>query len=138
MKIETKHIIIAIVAAVAVYLLYKRGVFGKKDTADTVGIDTVDPDDTVDPVEEIISISGMTKTDATKVRQVINKIEASPSWKESIENKAVLKGLSYEQMLVLDAFWTLYYNSEGGFKDSNIDETTKSYVWKVQSNIKNK
>ena len=132
MKIEKKHIIIAIVVAVAVYFIWRR----KKQAADetvSVGNETVKED----AVERVISASGMTTTDAAYVRQLRTKIEASPTWMERIQKKALERGLSYEQMLVLDSIWVKYYdNVTSDFKEGT-DATTKSYVWKVQSNIMN-
>ena len=131
MQIEKKHIIIAIVAFVAVYLLWKKGVFGKKDSDEAVAYDAPK----ADTFEQVISASGMTTADAEYVRQLRKKIEASSDWRTKIE--LIANGLSYEQNLVLNAIWTKYYdNATSDFKDG-INDTTKSYVWKVQSNIKN-
>ena len=131
MKIEKKHIIIAIVVAVAVYLLYKRGVFGKKEGAEGSNASV-----TIDPVEDVIAESGMYNSEAKEVRSNIKKIKADEAWNEKVEEQADQLGRTYEQNLVINAYWTLYYNSEGNLKDENISDNLKNHIYKEMQTLK--
>ena len=124
MKIEKKHIIIAIVAAVAVYLLWKKGVFGGgKDTGGSGS--AADP---ADSLEGVISASGMKRADAASVRSFANRVEKDMSYKASIESKAKDNGYTYYQQLALDALW-IKYSGEDGWSDKT--------PWSVITDIQN-
>lgn len=133
MKIEKKHIIIAIVVAVAAYLVWKKrkGQTEAGNTSSAVYADSVD---------SIIAASGMTSSDAAKVRSFVQGIEASAVKKEQMEQKAISRGFTYAQMLVLDGLWTIYCKMDNGtsvFKDEYADNATvKSYYWRVAKAIK--
>ncbi|NTW23161.1 MAG: hypothetical protein HGA37_00565 [Lentimicrobium sp.] len=40
------------------------------------------------------------------IAEIMKSIDSSPGWKESVQKKAAKKGISYEEMLRLDATWT--------------------------------
>lgn len=135
MKIEKKHIIIALVVAVAAWLLWKKGVFSKA-IADATGI-AASPIDPADSLEGVIAASGMTTAEARFVRDMEKAVEKSLTWKASIEDKAKDRGLTYYQMLALDAMWQMYYDSATNDFKPGTTEETKSHVWKVQKAIQN-
>lgn len=134
MKINKKHIIaILIVVAVAAWLLWKKGVFSK--VGDSTGTDTV----TGGGIDPIIAASGMTTSDARFVRSYAAKIESSLSDKADTEDKAIRRGYTYEQMVVLDALWTKYcrmVNGTSQFKDG-LTDSQKNYYWAVTTKIMN-
>lgn len=136
MKLNTKTIIIILVVVVAAYLVWRQyrkqnAYYGTASAADTVPASSA-----VDSVEGVIAASGMTSTDAAYVRQFQSSVEASNVRREQMEQKAIQRGYTYAQMLVLDAIWTKYYdNATSNFK-TNVTSATKNYVWKVQANIK--
>ena len=132
MKIEKKHIIIAIVVAVAAWLLWKnhKGRVVYTSTAPGSGDGSI---------EDIIAASGMTDADARFVRQFASRIEANLSSKAEMETKALNRGYTYEQMVVLDGLWTKYRCMVDGvsrFKDGVTPEQM-SYYWKVTKTIMN-
>ncbi len=134
MQINKKTIIILIVVAVAAFLLWKRSKM-RTVTADTGSGGYVDDGS----VEGIVAASGMTTADARYVRSFANSVESSLSKKAEMESKALLKGYTYEQMVVLDALWTKYCQMVSGasqFKDGITDQQ-KSYYWTVTQKIKN-
>lgn len=128
MKIEKKHIIIAIVAVVAIWLLWRKGVFGSG--TGTTGSSKDGYTDPTDSLEGVISASGMSNADANTVRKFKAKVDKDTlSWKADIEDKADNNGYSYYQQLALDALWAKYYNAETGWADNT--------PWSVFSAIKN-
>lgn len=136
MKLNNRTIIIIIVVAVAAYLVWKKAKDAKAAaTAPPAGPTTPEG---VESVDGVIAASGMTSADAAYVRQFQTKREASLTDKAQIETKAVSRGLTYAQMLVLDALWTKYYdNATADFKPAYADANVKNYVWKVQAAIQN-
>lgn len=134
MQINNKIIIILIVAAVVAYFVWKKA----KEAKAATGTGPTAPGG-VESVEGVIAASGMTSTDAAYVRQFQTKREASLTDKAQIETKAISRGLTYAQMLALDALWTKYYdNATGDFKTAYAnDANVKGYVWKVQAAIQN-
>lgn len=135
MKIEKKHIIIAIVAVVAIWLLWRKGVFSKA-LNDAKGI-TDSPVDPADSLEGVIAASGMNSSEARFTRDMEKAVEKSLTWKASIEDKARERGLTYYQMLALDAMWQMYYDSATNDFKPGTTEDTKSHVWNVQKAIQN-
>lgn len=135
MKIEKKHIIIVLVVAVIAWLLWKKGVFSKALT-DATGI-AASPIDPADSLEGVIAASGMTTAEARFTRDMAQSVEKSLSWKASIEEKAKERGLTYWQMLCIDAMWQMYYDSATNDFKPGTTEDTKAHVWKVQKAIAN-
>lgn len=136
---KKKTIIILAIVAVAAYLLWKKGVFSK-NTAASSG-DTPAPGVDVNSVEAIIAASGMTSTDASVVRKFVAKTEASAARKAEIERKAIERGYTYAQMVVLDALWSKYLtlsNGQSVWKDAYVsDKATQNYYKQVTNTIKN-
>lgn len=121
MKIEKKHIIIAIVVAVVAYLLWKRS---KSETEGT-GTGTGAP--TKSDLDVILDAAGANSALKQYVRNFAQSVEKNPKWKQDIMDKASDNGYTYAQQLVLDAFWTKYHNEDGSWKDST--------PWSVYANL---
>ena len=102
MKIEKKHIIIAIVVAVVAYFLWKRY---KNSQADDTAEKTVP---VTSDVNAILKAIGASDSQKDKIREIVRKINASTDWKRSLEEKAEEEGLTYEQEAVVAAIWTVY------------------------------
>lgn len=137
MKIENKYIIILIVVAVVIYLWWKNSQkAGKSSGRGSDGSTALDYNST----DSIIAHSGMNSADAAYVRNyVVSKVESDLSYKAYIEDKAIERGYTYAQMVVLDALWTKYCRMVDGvsqFKDG-ITDAQKSYYWTVTNKIKN-
>ncbi|MCR5040056.1 MAG: hypothetical protein K6A94_12075 [Bacteroidales bacterium] len=101
-----KIIIIAIVAAVVGYLLWKRSKQTGSSTTDAPasgsGLDKYDVDD-------VIKAAGITGTKATLVRKEANYLNSTLNWRSGIEEKAQQKGRTYEQQLVIEALYAYHY-----------------------------
>ena len=141
MKINEKHIVIAIVAAVAVYLVLKKRKESQTASAADAGSGSGTSSVDVHSVESIIAASGMTSSDAAVVRKFNASVAASVLSQERIQEKARQRGYTYEQMIVLDGFWTKYCTMVDGksvFKDEYANDTaTKNYYWRVANTVKN-
>lgn len=131
-----KHIIILIVVAVVIYLWWKNNHKTVKVAGDgSDGSNALDYNST----DSIIAHSGMTSADAAYVRNYVSKVESDLSHKASIEDKAIERGYTYAQMVVLDGIWSKYCRMVDGvsqFKDG-ITDAQKSYYWTVTNKIKN-
>lgn len=129
MKIEKKHIIIAIVVAVAVYLLWKRGVFAKgTDPGDdgTGGSSTTSSPASLDYILTHVNFNG---TERERINAVYNRAMTDKSYQQSIQAEANAKGYSFDQMVVLKALWALYH-------PANADEPwTNDRGWKLQQEV---
>lgn len=101
---KKKTIIILVIVAAVVFLLWKKGVFSKKETLSTVAVDTGKHD-----IDAIIAAAGITGSKATLVRKEANYIDSDPEWKVAVEEKAATKGRTYEQELVIDALYAFHY-----------------------------
>lgn len=136
MKIEKKHIIILIVVAVVIYLWWKNSQKAEKSSGSgSDGSTALDYNST----DSIIAHSGMTSADAAYVRNYVSKVVSNLSYKAFIEDKAIERGYTYAQMVVLDALWTKYCRMVDGvsqFKDG-ITDAQKSYYWTVTNKIEN-
>lgn len=111
MKIEKKHIIIAIVVAVVAYLLWKRSRSVVTDGSSGTG---ASPKTTVDGV---LAASGANSELKRYARNIERSIEKDPKWKQSVMDKAADNGYTYAQQVVLDAIWLKYRNEDGTWKD---------------------
>lgn len=115
MKISKKRIIaIVIVAAVAAWLLWKKGVFaGGKAAVGPSAAKEADDDDT--PVETGLTesqiIDRLTQCpDSHKkyLRSKVNTIYADPELKRSVQEKAANNGTTFAKQAVMDASWMVY------------------------------
>lgn len=111
MKIERKHIIIAIVVAVVAYLLWKRS--KSMETEGSSGT-VASPKTTVDGV---LAAAGANSELKRYARNIERSIEKDPKWKQSVMDKADDNGYTYAQQVVLEAIWLKYTDSEGNFKE---------------------
>ena len=111
MKIEKKHIIIAIVVAVVAYLLWKRSRSVAPDGSSGTG---TSPKTTVDGV---LAASGANSELKRYARNIERSIEKDPKWKQSVMDKADDNGYTYAQQVVLEAIWLKYTDNEGHFKE---------------------
>lgn len=112
MKIEKKHIIIAIVVAVVAYLLWKRS---RSVAPDGYSAGTVaSPKTTVDGV---LAAAGANSDLKRYARNIERSIEKDPKWKQSIMDKAADNGYTYAQQVVLEAIWLKYTDNEGHYKE---------------------
>ena len=96
-------IIIAIVVAVAAYLLWKR-----KKGEGTAETGTSQQPAAQSRLEELITLAGLTSAEAELVR----KFKPSGSYKEWIEIDAMGKGIDYESGLLLNCLWNRYRNAD--------------------------
>ena len=111
MKIEKKHIIIAIVVAVVAYLLWKRS---KSVVTDGATGTVASPKTTVDGV---LAAAGANSELKRYARNIERSIEKDPKWKQSIMDKAADNGYTYAQQVVLEAIWLKYTDNEGHYKE---------------------
>ena len=106
MKISKKTIVIVIVVLVAAWLLWKRIKENKNTIANAVsGIDKYSVDD-------VISAAGITGTKADKLRSEVNYLNSTSTWRSQIEDKALEKGRTYEQQVVITALYSFHYKKE--------------------------
>lgn len=126
MKIEKKHIIIAIVALVALYLLWKRGVFAKgTDPGDdgTGGSSTTSSPSSLDYILTHVQFNG---DERERISAVYSRAMTDKSYQQSIQASANAKGYSFDQMVVLKALWALYHPG---------DQWTTDRGWKLQQEV---
>ena len=126
MKIEKKHIIIAIVVAVAVSLLWKRGVFAKGiDPGDdgTGGSSTTSSPASLDYILTHVTFNG---AERERISAVYNRAMTDKSYQQSIQAEANAKGYSFDQMVVLKALWALYHPG---------DQWTTDRGWQLQQEV---
>lgn len=127
MKLEKKHIIIALVAVVALWFLWKKGLFGKlvskagAETPSEGGPSAID-------LEYVLTHIAFNATERAKIEEVRKKTESDDSWRQSIQAKANKNGFSYDQQLAMDAIWLLY-QKDGKWTDDR--------GWKLIAEIKN-
>lgn len=139
MKINKKHIVIAIVAAVAVYLVLKKRKESKASGADgTVspgtgtGLDKHNLDDCI-----TAAFGGDTYYDvfAAKAREVYANCK-QPGKISDYQAKADQKGYTFEQMATIDgAYLECYRRVSSGVWEPR-DAAHKSYFDKVVARVK--
>lgn len=133
MKIEKKHIIIAIVVVVALWLLWKRGVFAK--TSLTGGNDGTGGGSSAAnkaSLDYIMTHIAFTAEERAKINAMYDRAMTDKSYYQSIMAKANANGHSFDQQLVLDAIWGLYH--------PNLDwiagpDGSTDYGWKLQYRV---
>lgn len=111
MKIEKKHIIIAIVVAVVAYLLWKRSSFVVTDGSSGTGASQKTT------VDGVLAAAGANSELKRYARNIERSIEKDPKWKQSIMDQADNNGYTYAQQVVLAAIWLKYTDNEGHWKD---------------------
>lgn len=127
MKIEKKHIIIAIVLAVAVYLLWKKGVFSKSTSSGSNDDGSNAGSSSGVDLDYILTHITFNSAERAKIEEVRKQVEASNIWKQSIQAKANKNGLSFDQQLCCDALWLLYINN---------GKWTNDRGWKLSADVK--
>ena len=126
-----KTIIILIVAAVAVYLLWKRGTFSKATGANGSEPDTpVDDPTSLDYILEHINFNANERKRLEALRQ---KSLTDKSYYQKILAKANETGRSFDQQLVLDAIWSIYNPSNNAWIDG--PDGSIDYGWKLQQKV---
>lgn len=111
MKIEKKHIIIAIVVAVVAYLLWKRSRSVVTDGSSGTGTSSKTT------VDGVLAAAGASADLKRYVRNIEKAIEKDPKWKQSVMDKAADNGYTYAQQVVLEAIWMKYTDNEGHYKE---------------------
>lgn len=117
MKISKRIILIIIVVAVAAYLLWKQGVFGKKDDTEKAGTssDSGGSSSSGLTTDQIIDrITGDPAAHKHHFREIVRQILSSAEWTESVQKWADEKGVSFAQAAVINASYTDYYVNQGG------------------------
>lgn len=127
MKLNKKTIIILIVVAVAVFLLWKKGVFSKK-TTDT------DAGPTPGTLDYILANVAFTPAEINKIKALKTAVEASTTRREAMQAKADQKGHTFDQQIVLDAIWLLYHPEDAWV--AGPDGSTE-YGWRLQHKVIN-
>lgn len=130
---KKKTIIIIIVVAVVAWVLWKR----TKDTTGVVVTEgnnlTASPDKT--SLDYILTHINFTSAERAKIEALRQACEASNVKKQQMQAKAIEKGHSYDQQIVLDAIWVLYNPTNNGWI-AGPDGST-SYGWKLQQKVLN-
>ena len=110
MNAKTKKIIIvAVVVAVAAYLLWKRGKGNDIDRYGTAGGDISEPAEPVLTEEQIIArLTSCPAGHKKYLRSEVAKINANDAWKRSVQEKASNNGTTYPKQCVMDASWLVY------------------------------
>lgn len=129
MKINKKTIIILIVVAVAVYLLWKKGVFTKSNTASSGS-----PGYERGTLDYILAKVTFTNAERSKINALKSAVDASATRREAMQEKAVRKGHTLDEQIVLDAIWLLY-TTDGHWTEG--PDGTTSYGWKLQQKVLN-
>lgn len=130
MKIEKRHIIILIVAAVAVYLIWK-----KKKESETPGDGTVGGTNAggvatgaKDSLDYIYASGLLNTNEKKRCETVRRRAEDSLSYKAQVEAEAARKGYSYDQMIVMKAIWELYNPTGNGWEAGPDGSTSYGYI----------
>lgn len=125
---KKKLIIVLIIVAVAVYLLWKKGVFSKKVATETLtGI-------TPGTLDYYLANIAFTTAERNKILALKAAVDASTTRRESIQAKADAKGHTFDQQVVLEAIWLLYHPKDAWI--AGPDGST-DYGWKLQQKVNN-
>lgn len=114
MKPNTKTIIILVVAAVAAYLLWKKGVFSKGTASVdsmTGGFSGPDPNNLEDVIAVAFGNDAYATLFAERARKVYSECETSPSYKAKMQSLASTRGRSYAQQVVINGAYELCYKN---------------------------
>lgn len=131
-NINKKTIIIAIVVAVAVYLLWKKGLFSKDAPNNASYVD--DPSVT-DPtsLDYILSHIDFNDTVRDMIKTLLNKTKVDKTYYQKIMAKAKENHYSFDQQLVLDAIWYVYHTDNGWIEVNG----STNYGWRLQQKVLN-
>ena len=132
MKIEKKHIIIAIVVAVAVYLLWKRGVFAKgTDPGDdgTGGNGGSPTTSSPASLDYILTHVRFNDAERERISAVYSRAMTDKSYQQSLQASANAKGYSFDQMVVLKDLWALYHPANAS------EPWTNDRGWQLQQEV---
>lgn len=131
-----KYIIIAIVAAVAMWLLWKKGLFSKLNaTAKSLDFSDIKPvsgDSAID-IEYILSHVVLDSQERNAINKLAEKCKTDADTRQSIQAKAYKNGLSFDQQVACDAIWMLYHEYSNGVWSSG---WTSDRGWTINSEIK--
>lgn len=105
MEMDKKTIIIIVIVAVAAFLLWRKS---KSATVTASGSTSVAPSTTT--LDYILTHIDFNTTERNKIEAMRKACETSNTLRQQILAKANQNGLSYDQQLVCDAIWLLYYN----------------------------
>lgn len=118
MKLDKKTIIIIIVAAVAAFILWKKGVFSraKNSVVDTGASGSGDID-----LDYIFS-HVVTKSDVrSKIESLKKNLETNLSFRQQIQAEAYQNGVSFDQQVAITGAYLYYYQNNSwitnGWKD---------------------
>lgn len=126
MKMNKKTIIIIIVVvAVAAFFIWKKMKDNGTNLSITEGTLTAEPDHTT--LDYILTHINFTGTERNKIESVRQAVEASNTWKQSVQAKANQNGLSFDQQLVCEAIWLLYHDD---------NKWTNDRGWKLVNEVK--
>lgn len=122
LKISKKHIVIAVVALVAVWLLWKKGLFGKlKDSASGSG--SSGTGDTSIDLDYILSHVVMNGQERNAINKLAEDCKTNADKRQQIQAKAYKNGVSFDQQVAFDAIWMLYHKYENGVWSSDWTDT---------------
>lgn len=107
---ETKKIIIvAVVVAVAAYLLWKRGKGNAAVKGGTAGGDISEPAEPVLTEDQIIArLTSCPAGHKKYLTQNVAAINSSPMYVAEVQRKATDAGTTYPKQCVMDASWLVY------------------------------
>ncbi len=131
LKISKKHIVIVIVALVAVWLLWKKGLFSKlkASASDTVASGT--GDSSID-LDYILSHVVMDSKERDAINKLAEKCKTNADTHQSIQAKAYKNGVSFDQQVAFDAIWMLYREYSNG----KWSDWTSDRGWQLIAEIK--
>lgn len=117
LKINKKHIVIAIVALVAVWLLWKKGFFSKlKGSVSGSGATPVHSDIDLDYILSNVTMNG---AEREAIKNLAEKCKTDADSRQSIQAKAKKNGVSFDQQVAFDAIWMLYHDYSNGHWSDN-------------------
>lgn len=132
LKISKKHIVIVIVALVAVWLLWKKGLFSKLK-ASTSGTSAPATGDASIDLDYILSHVVMDGRERNAINTFAEKCKTNAETRQNIQAKAYKNGVSFDQQVAFDAIWMLYHEYSDG-KWSN--GWTSERGWQLIAEIK--
>lgn len=131
-----KYTFIAIVVAVAVWLLWKKGLFSKLNATakslDSSDIKPVSGDASID-LDYILSHVVMDSKERDAINKLAEKCKTNADTRQSIQAKAYKNGVSFDQQVAFDAIWMLYHEYSNGVWSS---DWTSDRGWQLNAEIK--
>lgn len=128
MKINAKTFVIVAVVAAVVFLIWKK----RKESVDTGTASGSGP--VPGSLDYILANVPFNNAEIRKIKAYNAAVNASTTLKESMREKALAKGNTFDEQVVLDAIWLLYHP-----KDSWIagPDGSTTYGWKLQQKVVN-